>query len=129
MKLLNFIAISFGSFIPTLTGGVTVTSGGCEWYKIGKLVFITCAIWIDSTAATADDFKITNAPFVASSQRAYGTVGYFYNMIAYSGICVSINVGTTTLDIVYGTSAGTIRIKGNQVSSAIQFSICYLTDE
>lgn len=121
--------ISSGSFTPILTGGVTLTSGECQWYKIKNFVFITAALWLDSSGGTTDNFSITNAPFTASSIRAYGTVGYLVNLSAYPGLCAGINNNNKTINFSYGTSGGTALLHGDQAGGAIQFSVCYLTNE
>ena len=118
-----------GTWDPTLTAGVTVSGGYGQYYKIGKLVYCNVLIWIDTSQATDEELTIS-LPFTSDYARAYGTVGYTAPLNNFPNLCVGIIGNDNKAQLFYGNTSGTASaIKGNQISTAIQFTIMYVTSE
>lgn len=116
-----------GTWTPELTASVTITQGECVYYKIGKFVWCRVSIWIDVTQATSENFYVT-MPFNSIYSRVYGTIGYLYGATSFPNACVGIiNPGDNKAGIYYGTDGGMLQAKGNQLSTALQFTIMYVT--
>ena len=116
-----------GTWTPELTAGVTVTQGEGVYYKLGKFVWCRVSIWIDVTQATSENFYVT-MPFNSIYSRVYGTIGYLYGATSFPNACVGIiNPGDNKAGIYYGTDGGILQAKGNQLSTALQFTIMYVT--
>lgn len=118
----------FGTWTPTLSAGLTVTSGTGTYYKIGRFVFCNVIIWINSSQATDDDLYIT-LPFNSAYTRTYGTVGYINPFEDFDNLCVGIVNTDNKAYLIYAPGddiSNTKYIKGNQITTAIQFTICYI---
>lgn len=117
-----------GTWTPTLSAGLTVTSGTGTYYKIGRFVFCNVIIWINSSQATDDDLYIT-LPFNSANTRTYGTVGYINPFEDFDNLCVGIMNTDNKAYLIYAPGddiTNTNYIKGNQITTAIQFTICYI---
>lgn len=78
---------NFGNWNPTIEHG-TITDSACQYYKIGKLVTLFCAIW--GSGDGTDNTVALSLPFQAISFRAYGSVGYFPGAVNYPNLHVII---------------------------------------
>ena len=122
----NFAGES-GTWIPELTAGVTITQGGGYYYKLGKLVYCNVVIWVDTSQATDEELTIS-LPFISDDVRSYGTVGYINPLYNFHNLCVGIINKDNSAYLIYGNSNGTTsKIKGNQINTAIQFTLTYVT--
>lgn len=112
-------------------GGSSVTvlndnTPTCRYYKVGQLVFISCAFWSFTVINPSNDIFTMKIPFTAKSVRNIGQMGY-----NNSGkdilpiIAADNNMGF----IIKYPDGHTADIKGNEIPSCeIQFSILYATD-
>ena len=114
---------NFGSWTPTIEHG-TITDSACQYYKIGKLVTLFCAIW-GSGDGTDNDVSIS-IPFPSISFRAYGSVGYFPGAVNYPNLHVII-ANENKLIFEYSGGDDVKHINGKQWGIC-QFSITYLTN-
>ena len=120
--------VEVGSWVPAINAGCVITSHSCVYCKIGRLVFITAALWIDSSNGNGDNVAIT-APFVNSTARVYGTVGYFENMSQFPNMSAGIvSSNTYDINIFYASGDSTTEIKGKQMKT-IQLSMTYITNK
>lgn len=118
---------SEGTWTPELTAGVTITQGGGYYYKIGKLVYCNVIIWIDASQATDEELTIS-LPFTSDHERSYGTVGYINPLDDFPNLCVRMLNKDNKAQLIYGNTSGTTSIiKGNQITTAIQFTLTYVT--
>lgn len=119
------------SWTPSLISGasdITLSGGdGRAYYKIGKLVFISCDLRFSLTNPTGDPF-VLKAPFPAASARNYGGVGYNTFGKATPYIVV---IGNELSFCYSNTGQGENLIKGTDLGSEghiIQFSACYIAN-
>ena len=122
----TILAGESGKWTPVLSAGVKITNGAGYYHKIGKLVYCNVLIWIDSSEATDEDLTIS-LPFISNHDRSYGTVGYL-NPFNFPNLCVGVVGKINIANLIYtNTSGETVSIKGNQISTSIQFTITYVT--
>ena len=114
---------NFGTWNPTVEHG-TITGSSCQYYKIGKLVTLFCAIW---GGGDGTDNEVTlSLPFPSISIRAYGSVGFFPGAINYPNLHVVIGEGGNLI-FEYSDGDNIKHINGKQWGTC-QFSITYLAN-
>ena len=114
---------NFGNWTPTIEHG-TINDSECQYYKIGKLVTLFCAIW--GSGDGTDNTVALSLPFQAISFRAYGSVGYFPGAVNYPNLHVII-ANENKLMFEYSGGDDVKHINGKQWGTC-QFSITYLTN-
>ena len=122
LDALNSNFNNFGSWTPTIEHG-TITDSACQYYKIGKLVTLFCAIW-GSGDGTDNDVSIS-LPFPSISVRAYGSVGYFPGAVNYPNLHTIVS--NSKLYFEYSSGDAVKHINGKQWGTC-QFSITYLAN-
>ena len=118
------LGIRSGSWEPTVEHG-TITGYYTNYYKIGKLVNVSCAIW--GSGDGTDNIVTVSLPFVVRNIRAYGCVGYFPASSNYPNLHVVSSENLDTLVFEYGTTTNVTSIKGKEWGTC-QFSMTYITD-
>ena len=114
---------NFGNWNPTVEHG-TITGSSCQYYKIGKLVTLFCAIWGGGDGT--DNIVTLSLPFPSISIRAYGSVGFFPGAVNYPNLHVIIAEGGNLI-FEYSDGDNIKHINGKQWGTC-QFSITYLTN-
>ena len=122
-KTVNSNFNNFGNWNPTIEHG-TITDSACQYYKIGKLVTLFCAIWGNGDGT--DNAVALSLPFPSISFRAYGSVGYFPGAVNYPNLHVII-ANENKLMFEYSGGDDVKHINGKQWGTC-QFSIAYLTN-
>ena len=123
LNALNSNFNNFGNWTPTIEHG-TITDSICQYYKIGKLVTLFCAIW--GSGDGTDNTVALSLPFPSISFRAYGSVGYFPGAVNYPNLHVII-ANESKLIFEYSGGDAVKPINGKQWGIC-QFSITYLTN-
>lgn len=123
-QLNSSLGIESGSWTPTVEHG-TVENSSCQYYKIGRLVNVSCAIW--GYGDGTDDVVTVSLPFVVMNNRSYGVVGYFLASSNYPNLHVVSYAGISYLSFEYGTINNVTSITGKNWGTC-QFSMVYITD-
>lgn len=132
VSLLGALAFPTGSWTPSVGGNATYLLQEGKYVKIGRLVYITGQIQIN-TIGTGSTTRISGLPFTEGSGMG-GTQAIsiaYWSGIATNEIAVygSVNSGSTNVefyakDSASGAVAGPIAIFQN--SATVYFSGCYL---
>jgi hypothetical protein len=116
-----------GTWTPSVGGTATYTSQSGTYTKIGRMVFITCSITINSIG-TGSAYIISGLPFTAAAEGAITVSNWSDSASSYVYLVGGVDSGASTLSIRGATAAtGTIDASANffQDSTGIKMSGCY----
>lgn len=121
--------IHAGSYVPELVSGgdsLTVSSGNIQYFVVGNLCFLSCALWATINNPNADDIKLSLPPgIIPTSTRNYGWVGYHQSKAIDTMYVVTDDSGSG-IAFEKPTATGTSSIKGTDMNNmTIQFSIVF----
>lgn len=114
--------------MQVLSGGDSIKGGDTlTWFKFGKLVLISCAVWdFEIVNPTNDELNIS-LPFKNMTVRAIGTMGY--NNSGINIIPVSSENNSRFGFAIKNSNGSTVDVKGNQLPKCIlQFNLIYETE-
>jgi hypothetical protein len=119
-----------GNWTPSLGGTATYTFRNADYVKIGRLVFVQCAIAV-SSIGTGSTTVLTGLPFAIGGGNAnIGlSVGFFDN-VASSVYNISGAITTTQITF-YGITAAVTTRPTNAIfgsNTRVDFAVCYYTD-
>ncbi len=119
----------FGAYIPELISGgnsLKISTGDIQYFVVGNLCFLSCAIWADINNPNSDEIKLSLPSGIKPiSRRSYGWVGYHQ-----SKSIETMYVLTTQVDNCIGfekpIATGSLGVKGVDMNNmTIQFSIVF----
>ena len=106
-----------------IIGGDTLT-----WFKFGKMVFISCAVWDFTIVNSNNDIILQSLPFICRTIRSIGTTGY--NSTKVNFIPVASENNKYFSFAVKNPDGSTVDVKGNQFPMCtIQFNLIYRTEQ
>ena len=118
----SVLGIESGAMPIEVIGLSAGIEGVCNYYKIGKLVFASFAVWLSNVVGTDENFGI-KLPFPCSAQRVHGVVGY--NNVG-DNIHAVISSGVSRSYVFLCDDKETMIYKGNQIpNNSIQLTIVY----
>ena len=121
--------IHAGSYVPELVSGgdsLAVSSGNIQYFVVGNLCFLSCALWATINNPNADDIKLSLPPgIIPTSIRNYGWVGYHQSK-AIDTMYVMMDNSGSGIAFEKPTATGSSGIKGTDMNNmTIQFSVVF----
>lgn len=125
-ELFNSVLDIESGIMPVEVLGLSAEiTGECSYYKIGKLVFTSFALWFNNVVGTDETFRI-KLPFKCSALRAHGVVGFNTVGDNIHAVISSADSDEHSSYVILCNDKETITYKGNQIpNSSIQLSIVY----